>query len=277
MQAEVTLPGRFDSPTGSPGDAELQTDVMRFFALLAICLIALMSLVREAPQEPTSAAKPAPESAPPAEVPARPAAPVPVLQKPTIDAPVAAPQHETPVLQKPPAPPAQKNVSAATSFVRPSAEATAEPPRAAIAAKPPAAKPPAASPPPRASPTTPAEPDAPLELRFASPEALMRLEARHEVAVFALAGGTGYRWSGDSRRFASHRLPETLYLMDPATVPAALRSALIRAAGATQDATWGVTLSSAIRARLDRRLADGARGLLLIDAAGNVAPEKDAP
>jgi hypothetical protein len=272
MQAEVTLPGRFDSPTGSPGDAELQTDVMRFFALLAICLIALMSLVREAPQEPTSAAKPAPESAPPAEVPARPAAPVPVLQKPTSDVPVAAPRREMPVVQQPPAPSAQKNVSAETSFVHPPAEVAAETPRASVAAKPPAA-----SPPPPASAPTPAEADAPLELRFASPEALMRLEARNEVAVFALAGGTGYRWSGDSRRFASHRLPDTLYLMDPATVPPALRSALIRAAGATQDATWGVTLSSAIRARLDRRLADGARGLLLIDAAGNVAPEKDAP
>jgi hypothetical protein len=272
MQAEVTLPGRFDSPTGSPGDAELQTDVMRFFALLAICLIALMSLVREAPQEPTSTAKPAPASAAPPAMPTRPAAPVPVLQKPTVDAPVAAPRHETPVVQKPAAPPAQKNVSSETSFVRPPAEVAADTPGASVAAKPPAA-----SPPPRASVPTPAEADAPLELRFASPEALMRLEARNEVAVFALAGGTGYRWSGDSRRFASHRLPETLYLMDPATVPPALRSALIRAAGATQDATWGVTLSSAIRARLDRRLADGARGLLLIDAAGNVAPETDAP
>ena len=273
MQAEVTLPGRFDSPTGSPGDAELQTDVMRFFALLAICLIALMSLVREAPHEPTATAQPEPA----APVQTGPPARAPVVRKPTPDAPVAAPRRETPVVQKPPAPPAQKNVSAETSFVRPSAEATSEPPRAASAAKPPAAKPPAASPPPRASATTPAEPDAPLELRFASPEALMRLEARNEVAVYALAGGTGYRWSGDSRRFASHRLPDTLYLMDPATVPPALRSALIRAAGATQSATWGVTLSSAIRARLDRRLADGARGLLLIDAAGNVAPETDAP
>jgi hypothetical protein len=230
-----------------------------------------MSLVREAPQEPTSAAKPAPESAPSAAVPARPAAPVPVLQEPTDGAP-AAPRRETPVLRKPPAPPAQKNVSAETSFVRPSAEVAAKTPRASVAAKPPAA-----SPPPRASAPTPAESDAPLELRFASPEALMRLEARDQIAVFALAGGTGYRWSGDSRRFATHRLPDTLYLMDPVTVPPALRSALIRAAGATQDATWGVTLSSAIRARLDRRLAAGARGLLLIDAAGNVAPETEVP
>ena len=41
-------------PDAGPGDAELQTDVMRFFALLAICLVALMSLAREPEPEPNT-------------------------------------------------------------------------------------------------------------------------------------------------------------------------------------------------------------------------------
>ena len=56
-----------------------------------------------------------------------------------------------------------------------------------------------------------------------------------------------------------------------------LRSALGRVVPDASGATWGVTLSPAIRARLDRHLAGGARGLLLIDAAGNVIAAGSGP
>jgi hypothetical protein len=248
MQVSVMDRGRFDAPHGIPGDAELQTDVMRFFALLAICLIALMSLVTETPP-PIELIEEPPPRAP--RVAARPAP-----KRVSAETPV----HASPPPAPSPAPP--KRVAAETS---PAVErAPAKPVEPAPSAE-------------RVAAETPPAPAGRLELRFASPEALMRLSARNEVQIFALADGTGYRWSRAAGRFASHRLPDELYLLEPATVPASLRSALAASASEPRDITWGVTLSSSIRARLDRRLADGARGLLLIDAAGNVAPEAELP
>jgi len=114
-------------------------------------------------------------------------------------------------------------------------------------------------------------------LRFASPFALERLETAGEVRVFALAGGSGLRWSGATGRFEPGPLPEALWLMDPATVPATLRAALAAAGKEPEAARWGVTLSPAIQARLQRRIGEESGGLLLIDAAGRVVPAGGTP
>jgi len=114
-------------------------------------------------------------------------------------------------------------------------------------------------------------------LRFASPFALERLEKAGEVRVFAVAGGSGLRWSGGTGRFEPGPLPEALWLMDPATVPATLRAALAAAGADPGAARWGVTLSPAIQARLQRRIGEESGGLLLIDAAGHVVPAGGAP
>lgn len=201
---------RRDEP-GAPGDAELQTDVMRFFALLAICLVALMSLAREAP----------------------PPEPLPAAAARTPEPPVRAAPPDPPAAIPPPTP-----LPVPVPVPVPAREAPPEDPR--------------------------------LELRFASPAALARLEAAGKVEIYAVAGGLGYRWSRDAQRFVRHGLPEALYLMEPSTVPPGYKAALgTTVAG---DARWGVTLSPAIRARLERAVGQAPPGLLLIDAAGNVAP-----
>lgn len=225
-------PGRHaPAEHAGPPDAELQTDVMRFFALLAICLVALMSLAREpgpgqqtpAPTEPVSPARPAPVTPRPAPTPPQESAPTQSRASPTPPAdPVEASQPTVP------------------------------------------------------GPASPPEPG-PLELRFASPFALARLETAGEIRVFAVAGGSGLRWSGSTGRFEPGRLPDALWLMEPSTVPATLRAALATAGENPESATWGVTLSPAIQARLQRRMNENPGGLLLIDAAGRGVPAGGSP
>lgn len=245
--------------TGGAGDAELQTDVMRFFALLAICLVALMSLARE----------PAPDAVPPPD------------ERPTrSDAPTRAKsEREPPVVveratpESPPAKSAAPDPSTNRTALPPTPLPTPTPQPQSMPEPEPAPQPKVEPPPAMdaSSPPAPAREEA-LALRFATPEALMRLEAAGQVEIYAVADGTGYRWSGRSRRFVAHPLPEALYLMNPATVPSSLETALARASAGAQAGQWGVTLSESIRSRLQRALESGAHGLLLIDAAGLIVP-----
>ena len=97
------------------GVADLQTDVMRFMAILAICLVVIFALVQSIPLRPS---QPVPEPVPeavaeavpeptPAPVqkpaPAPEAAPVPAPQPEVVEQPVPEPAVTPP----PPAPPAQ--------------------------------------------------------------------------------------------------------------------------------------------------------------------------
>ncbi len=201
----------------APGEAELQTDVMRFFALLAICLLALMSIARQ-PAPPQAAG---PAAAPP---------------PPAAEAKTEAARRPAPApVPLPPAPPE-----------------------------------PAPAPEPTASPAA----DPPLSLRFATAEALMRLEAAGDVRIFVASDAQGFLWSGRQRRFVEAPLPSALYLMDPATIPESLSGGLQRAGVDPAEARWGVTLSPPIRRRLSAALTEDARGLWLIDAAGRVVPSE---
>ncbi|MEJ2515536.1 MAG: hypothetical protein P8080_07810 [Gammaproteobacteria bacterium] len=211
---------------GSP-ESELQTDVMRFFALLAICLLALMSVT----EEPG-----------PGQTPAE---------------PLAEPPRRVPAARPPRAPPPE----ATPARPAPAEAAAAAPPVPAESAQPP-------------QPAAPGVSNESVSLRFATAEALMRLETVGEVRIFATSAAGSFRWSQHQRRFVPASLPEALYLMDPATIPASLSAGLERAGGDAADARWGVTLSPAIRRRLSTELAGGARGLWLIDAAGRVVPSE---
>jgi hypothetical protein len=93
---------RGDDPEGA-GVADLQTDVMRFMAILALCLVVIFALVQSIPLRPS---QPVPEPAPePAPVPAP--APVSAPEPVVIEQP--APE---PVLVPPaPAPPEQEGFS----------------------------------------------------------------------------------------------------------------------------------------------------------------------
>ena len=257
----MRLPFRDAVAAAGGGDAELQTDVMRFFAILAICVIALTSLVESTDRRvPEAAAAP----------------PVSALAEPP---PVSAPAEPLPVrepAQRPdPLPPASG--PAVPDSVSP-AEATS----LAEVGEPPAENP-DPSRPVEVRPATEVPAAAPvadedgLSLRFASPQAMLRLVSSRQVVVFAAVSGRGYRLTPDGRRFRPETLPPALYLMAPATIPDDLSRALAREAGGAAEITWGVTLSGTIRRRLADALDAGVRGLLLIDAAGRVAPAGEGP
>jgi hypothetical protein len=236
------------------GDAELQTDVMRFFAILAICVIALTSLVESVDRN--AAEPPRPALAPAA---SRPAEVLPERRAPKTVASVGSPHGaESPGGHPEPAEPRQPLERSVP--VSPRNPAPAAPPRPAANADRPAATG-------RAGPS----------LRFASPQALLRLVSGGQVRVFAAASGRGYRLTPDGRRFVPESLPPALYLMAPDTIPQDFPRALAQAAGRVSEVTWGVTLSAAIRRRLAKAVEAGDGGLLLIDAAGRVAPAGSGP
>lgn len=91
------------------GVADLQTDVMRFMAILAICLVVIFALVQSIPLSPP---QPVPEPvtgiAPePVAEPAPVAPPVPVAQpEPAVEQPAPEPVIEQPAPEPVPAPPA---------------------------------------------------------------------------------------------------------------------------------------------------------------------------
>ena len=82
------------------GAADLQTDIMRFMAILSLCLVAIFALVQSIPLTPT-------EPVSVEEVPVVPA-PVPVVMAAPQPDPAVEPSPA--VLQKPESPPVEKSV-----------------------------------------------------------------------------------------------------------------------------------------------------------------------
>ena len=78
------------------GVADLQTDVMRFMAILAICLVVIFALVQSIPLRPS---QPVPEPAP-TPAPVSPPAPDPVIIEQPAPEPVVNPPQPAPVEQK---------------------------------------------------------------------------------------------------------------------------------------------------------------------------------
>ena len=229
------------------GDAELQTDVMRFFAILAICVIALTSLVENVDRHAAAPRQPAPETSSPVAAPPQP----PVPDTPASAGSASREVSSAPLAAPAPAAPDERRLPLVASRepLPESATRSAELPASPASAD-------------RIGPS----------LRFASPQAMLRLVSNGQVRVFAAVSGRGYRLARDGRRFVPESLPPALYLMAQDTIPEALARALARDAVEVRDATWGVTLSDAIRRRLARAVNAGADGLLPTDAAGRGAP-----
>lgn len=239
------------------GAAELQTDVMRFMAILALCLVAIFALVQSIPLAPPVSAPPAPPPETPAVAPARVSAPV---------APV-------------PADPAQE---------RPSPEPASEPaklPRTAAEAPASASVPEAPVPDPvpevahdTAPPESLREPATTgFTLSFESDLALTRLVARNEVALYALTEAKSLRMSVNRGRisFWPAATPNQVHEMTSATVPATVVQAQRRAGafGPNETVRWGVTLTPKIRRQLQGYLDAEKGGALVIDVAGNLRLE----
>ncbi len=262
------------------GAADLQTDIMRFMAILSLCLVAIFALVQSipiTPAQPTDAQAPpeanaapvqsAPEpvanaSLPQAKAPSLESAPEPVTamspRQPEVAAAKAAPVEKAVALRRPTWVPKRTPKSVPTDAVEP-VVATAE-----IEASAPAA---VAAPPPPVDPNKTG-----YTLRFESDAALMRLVAANTISLYAIHSNRAQRMQvSDSRiSFWDASTPNAFHEMESTTVPAAVVAALARAGALPDAVSWGVTLPGKLKIQLDELMQDHRGGALVIAANGEI-------
>jgi len=238
-------------PMNRGGDAEaggasdLQTDVMRFMAILSLCLVAIFALVQSIPLAPTP---PVPEQAvPDSQAETKAAEPPPdlvqereiVLLRPAPAQPVS--RSENVVLQRP------KPVLAHSTMTE-VITAAAEPP---------------------ATEAAPAEDG--FSLRFETDAALTRLVARNLVGLYAITPESSSRMdiTGGDISFWSASLPAQYHEMDESTVPDDVLAAF-RKSNQSSDVKWGVTLPASMSRELNAYLISESGGALVILANGNL-------
>lgn len=226
----------------SGGAADLQTDIMRFMAILSLCLLAIFALVQSLPIEarippvetPPVVAVAEPEPAPP-----EPVAPEPVTPKPV---------QETVALTRP------KWVSTFQPIERPAPQPVPQVQEQTHAA---------------------AQEQDGFSLRFESDIALTRLVATGQVGFYAINAGRAQRMTvSDSRiSFWDASTPNTFHEMDAATVPRSVVDALRRSGADTGGVDWGVTLPGKLSSQLATLMQQHEGGALIIRADGNLERE----
>ncbi len=275
-------PGIFGRVSRDPGGGELQTDVMRFMAILAFCLVAIFALVQSIPPGipqsiPDSlvpAAAPEPRPAPaPTEVVAmavapEPRPPAPLPERVRVPEPVPPPERaprERAREQAEPLPAAPKPAPAQSLVEEPLPEM---PPRAAPQSTAP-------------EPVAPASPPSPAQvgftLRFESDQALERLVAAGEVKLYASVRDRTWRMAAGRGRvsFFPASVPGRVHEMAPETVPVGVVRALRRSVAVIepQSVTWGVVLPARTRRELMQLMQDQRGGSLIIAPDGAVSLE----
>lgn len=253
---------RGDSEAG--GAADLQADVMRFMAILALCLLAIFALVQSIPLIPEAPAQSTAAAAPP---------PLPV--------PVPEPvEDETIVTHAPP--PVVEEVEKAVVLKRPKWTSTfvarqrqQSPMPQEVAKTPPAEtrqepEVPESSPPDSSTPQVRG-----WTLRFESDLALTRLVAAGQIGFFAMGDGRARRMTvSDSRiSFWDASTPNEFHEMETSTVPRAVIDALSRSGVNTASIDWGVTLPGKLRQQLDSLMRDNSGGSLVIGLDGELRLE----
>lgn len=264
-----------DSDSG--GAADLQTDIMRFMAILSLCLVAIFALVQSIPlaAEPTpSVVAPVPSVAvvsEPAAIDTPPAVidePIDMIEKATRPIPAATVADEPVVLARPKwvstFEPRQRQVTPAV----PETEAVpAEAPVETVAVNQVAA--PASEP--TAEPS-PAQETQGFTLRFESDLALTRLVAAGQVGFYAIDSERAQRMSVSNSRisFWDASTPNSFHEMEARTVPAAVVKALERTGVDSAAIGWGVTLPGKLRSQLRELMQQHSGGSLVISADGNL-------
>jgi len=252
---------RADSDAG--GAADLQTDIMRFMAILALCLVAIFALVQsipllpEAPATSPAAAAPPPPP-PPAAEPERAAAPTAESATPDEHIVLRHPKW-TPTFAAPRSP----SQPLSTAAPRREAEPQASPAADAVRN-------------PTVPPEQPAEPGRRgFTLRFESDLALTRLVAAGQVGLYAIGAGHARRMTVSESRisFWDASTPGSFHEMEAATVPRPVIDALARAGVDANSIAWGVTLPGKMRRELDTLMHGSEGGALVIGADGELRLE----
>ncbi len=248
------------------GAADLQTDIMRFMAILALCLMAIFALVQSIPLAPAPQVDSAPvEAAVTPRSETEPVAAPTMTRSATEPAPAPAPApDETVVLTRP----------KWKSTFKPSVELP--PPPLAEARPAPVEERPDE---PVAEPVTAPEPvlEEPegFTLRFESDQALMRLVATSQVALYAISNNRARRMSVSESRisFWDASTPNEFHEMEAHTVPAAVVNALARHGSPSEPVAWGVTLPGKLKTRLDTLMSQHRGGSLVIGKDGDLRLE----
>jgi len=237
--------------TDAGGAADLQTDIMRFMAILALCLVAIFALVQSIPLVPEAPSQsPAPAAPPPiAEV----IEPEPEPKQVDAEPDPPAPEPEKPLLLTRPA--------WTPAFVaEPNVEAAAPEKPGAVDV-------------PAAASDTPE--DEGFTLRFESDLALTRLVAAGKVGLYAISEGRARRMTvSDSRiSFWDASAPNSFHEMEAGTVPRPVIDALARSGVDTAGVGWGVTLPGRLSKQLDNLVRGRSGGALVIGGDGELRLE----
>ncbi len=236
------------------GVADLQTDVMRFMAILSLCLVAIFALVQSIPLAPSSE-----EPAPVAQA-AKPETVATPVEQPTPPKPVATAARDITLVRPQP----QKIPAREMPHViqRPAAQTDAMEQRP--------------EPAPAIAPTPPAPAEKGFTLRFENDVALTRLVARNEVGLYGIYPDRSFRLNVNRGQmsFWPASTPDQFHEMDVATVPKQIIDALQRSNGLrAQGLQWGVTIPAATARQLDQYLHETTGGTLIIDADGELRLE----
>jgi hypothetical protein len=219
-----------DSEAG--GAADLQTDVMRFMAILSLCLMVIFAVVQSVPVESVQKPEPKPPEAP-------------AVIEPEIIVNVPAPVEKTPVVIDSPKP-------------------LEPPPKPALQPAPPPTPEPVQV-------ASPADVQEGFSLRFETDQALTQLVSRNEIGLYAITDGKALRMTinQDKAEFWSASLPKRFHEMDTTTVPDSVVRALQTSTDKNNASTkWGVTLPSVMSAKLNTYMQDYKGGALVIGADG---------
>jgi hypothetical protein len=250
----------------SGGAADLQTDIMRFMAILSLCLVAIFALVQSLPMHPAEATPAAPAALPAKMVSLE--EPPPVAQEATAPEPVT-PETVTP---KPVEAPTTTAAEKAVTLTRPKWVPKYPKTLSAVPAAEPIVEIPAAAEidAPVAAPVA-IEPEG-FTLRFESDAALTRLVAASRVGVYAIESSRARRMTVSESRisFWDASTPNSFHEMDSTTVPAAVLSALSRTGTSPEAVSWGVTLPGKLTRQLDELMQNHQGGALVIAATGEI-------
>ncbi len=232
----------------SGGAADLQTDIMRFMAILGLCLVAIFSLVQSLPTEVQVQAVQTKTE------------PVPEPQAMITVEPKIEVTHESETSPEP-----TQNVT----LTRPKSVSTFTPakqtePERAIESKPQASGPP-----------VDAIEEEGFTLSFESDHALTRLVAMGQIGFYAINNSRAQRMTvSDSRiSFWDASTPNRFHEMDASTVPRAVLDALARTGANAGAANWGVTLPAKLSAQLESLMQQHTGGALVIQADGQLQLE----
>ncbi len=247
MRSPLFYPLNRGKDAEAGGVADLQTDVMRFMAILALCLVAIFALVQSIPLAPSIVEPepaPAPEPRPQLVEQPQPARVVEPMQQ------VVEPMQEIVLTrsqpQRQPEPPRQEQQTQKAQQAKPQ----------------------------------PVETEPVVEgftLRFEDELALTRLVAREEVGLYAIQPDRSFRMSINRGEisFWPASTPNQFHEMDVTTVPPAVLEAFVRRDGSTaQTLQWGVTIPAATSRQLEQHLREADGGALIIDARGDLRLEQ---